>query len=203
MLRRALAACVASLATLGAQAQAQEPDIPEGEPPARPVEEPAVDYGPRTAGSLNLGAGFRYGVAIDDPLVDPWKSGLGLNVGYTTSTALYVGGVFDYFFGETQRVLGTEVSANVWQIAAEVGYDVQFGEGFLLRPKLGAGVSTLNVECEACTTEGSETYFGAGPGVTAMFFFGRVTLSIDGRYQIVFAEPETENALILSAGISF
>lgn len=38
---------------------------------ARTEEEAEVD-GPRTAGVLQFAAGFRYGIALDDPAPDPW-----------------------------------------------------------------------------------------------------------------------------------
>lgn len=169
---------------------------------SEPVEESTP---PRTAGSLQLSAGFRYGVMQDDDAdVDPWRTGLGLSLGYTTYDGLYVGGVFDYFLGETLSIGEFEVSANVWQLAGEVGYDFMLGSAVMLRPKVSAGVSTLNVECSpGCIGDGSDSYVGVAPGLTAQFYAGRVILAVDARYQLVFADPETAKALILSFGIGF
>ena len=47
---------------------------------------------PRTAGALQLGGGFRYGVDLKDSEPDPWGVGLGLELGYTLESAVYVGG---------------------------------------------------------------------------------------------------------------
>jgi hypothetical protein len=74
----------------------------------------------------------------------------------------------------------------------------------MLRPKASAGTSTTNVKCNPqCVDATSDTYFGVAPGATAMFYAGRVTLALDARYQLVFADPETAKALILSFGIGF
>lgn len=158
---------------------------------------------PRTARVVQIGAGLRYGVSLDDPFVDPWRLGLGVELGYTTEQAIYLGAVFDYFFGETRQVFDTELSANVWQLAAEGGYDFQLSDAVLVRPKLGLGMSTINVDCSGdCIGGGSETKFAAAPGLTAMFFTSKVVLSLDTRFQMVFAE-EMAKALIFSFGIGF
>ncbi len=173
---------------------------PESETP-EPLEESTP---PRTAGSLQLSGGFRYGVMQDDADLDPWRTGLGLSLGYTTYDGLYVGGVFDYFLGETLSFGEAEVSANVWQLAGEVGYDFMLGSAVMLRPKVSAGVSTLNVECSSgCVGDGSNSYVGVAPGLTAQFYAGPVILAVDARYQLVFADPETAKALIFSFGIGF
>jgi hypothetical protein len=187
----------------GAAASETNDEFTPAEQPAPEVESTDSEP-PRTAGVLQFGGGFRYGVDMEDAGVDPWKTGLGLNVGYTTYSGLYFGGVFDYFFGETVDVLGTEVSANVWQAGGELGYDVMLGSAVMLRPKLGAGVSSFNVECSQCEPSSeSESYFGVAPGATAQFYAGRVILALDARYQLVFADPDTLKALILSFGIGF
>ena len=164
---------------------------------------------PRTAGALQLGAGFRYGVDLKDLEPDPWGVGLGLELGYTMGNAVYVGGVFDYFFGQAgeYELAGNswETRANVWQLAAEGGYDFQLSDGVLVRPKLGLGVSTLRVGCSGdciSATSESNTHFAAAPGLTTMFFPGSMVLSLDARYQMVFAD-EMISALIFSFGIGF
>lgn len=102
---------------------------------------PAEADPPRTARAVHFGAGFRYGVSMDDPFLDPWGSGRGLELGYTTQDALYFGGVFDYFFGESRTLLGTKVGANLWQVAVEGGYDLQLSEGVLVRLSIATSAS--------------------------------------------------------------
>lgn len=161
---------------------------------------------PRTAGVLQFGAGFRYGIGLDDGEPDPWRTGLGLELGYTLPQAIYAGAVFDYFFGSTATVGGVDMSASLWQLALEGGYDLQLSEAVLVRPKLGLGVATISAECDGCVVgaaSASDTYFAAAPGLTTMFFTSAVVLSIDARYQMVFADPEMAQAVILSFGIGF
>ena len=164
---------------------------------------------PRTAGALQLGGGFRYGVDLKDREPDPWGVGLGLELGYTLESAVYVGGVFDYFFGQRVKYEvadnSWEQSANLWQVAAEGGYDFQLSDGVLVRPKLGLGVAMLQASCSGdCIDDasGSSSYFAAAPGLTTMFFPGNMVLSLDARYQMVFAD-ELASAFIFSVGIGF
>ena len=164
---------------------------------------------PRTAGALQLGGGFRYGVDLKDSEPDPWGVGLGLELGYTLESAVYVGGVFDYFFGQRVKYEvadnSWEQSANLWQVAAEGGYDFQLSDGVLVRPKLGLGVAMLQASCSGdCIDDasGSSSYFAAAPGLTTMFFPGNMVLSLDARYQMVFAD-ELASAFIFSVGIGF
>lgn len=166
--------------------------------------EPAAAQ-PRTANSLQLGGGFRYGQDLEDGDFNPWGLGLGLSLGYTTSNALYFGGVFDYFFGSSVDLgAGSELSGNVWQLGGEGGYDIQLIDAVLIRPKLGVGIASLNSEvCGVGCIDDSSTYFAAAPGATLMLFFGNVTLMGDLRYQMVFADPDTLNGLIFSFGIGF
>jgi hypothetical protein len=63
--------------------------------------------------------------------------------------------------------------------------------------------ATVRVETCApgCQSE-SEAKLGVAPGVTGLFIWERFSLSLDGRYQMVFAD-ETLRALIFSVGFGF
>lgn len=166
---------------------------------------PTAGAEPATAGVLQLGLGFRYGADTDDLNVNPWGMGLGLSAGYTMRNAVYLGGNFEYFFGETVTGPGSEFSANLWQLSAEGGYDVGLGDSFVIRPKLGVGMASIMAE--ACVAgvcaDDSESDFLLAPGATFILLTRSFSLSLDLRYAMVFAEPETANALIFSAGIGF
>lgn len=154
---------------------------------------------PATANVLQIGLGFRYGFEMEDGDFNPWGPGIGLDVGYTLPSAVYLGGAFDYFFGDEQEGR----SANIWQLMAEGGYDLGAGP-FVLRPKLGVGFASLNDELcvlDACSDE-SSTEFAIAPGATLMYIGEKISLSVDLRYDMIFAE-QTLNALIFSAGIGF
>ena len=141
---------------------------------------------PATANSVQLGAGFRYGFDLTGASSNPWGLGLGIDGGYTLENAVYLGGNLDYFFGEDAEGDG------LFQLLAEVGYDLGLGENFVFRPKLGAGFAAANSEARAAVA----------PGVKLMVFTSSVSLSLDTRYSIVLSDPSLQ-ALILSMGIGF
>jgi len=161
---------------------------------------------PRTANVAQVGAGFRYGADLEDGDLNPWGPGLGIEIGYTFDSALYLGGNFEYFFGETVSAFGAEASVNIWQLAGVLGYDLQAGDAVVIRPKLNVGMASLMAE--TCVTgfgcaDDSETDFAMAPGATFMFFPGSVVLSLDMRYQLIFSDPETLDGIIFSFGIGF
>jgi hypothetical protein len=141
---------------------------------------------PATANSVQLGAGFRYGFDLTGASSNPWGLGLGIDGGYTLQNAVYLGGNLDYFFGEDGEGDG------LFQLMAEVGYDLGLGENVVFRPKAGAGFAAANSEARAAVA----------PGAKLMLFTSSVSLSLDARYSIVFSDPSLQ-ALILSFGIGF
>jgi hypothetical protein len=80
--------------------------------------------------------------------------GLGVRGGYTLDMGLYLGGTFDYFFGDSDRGYGYEFSYHWWTLAFEAGYDFGVAERFIIRPFGGLGVIGSSVE--SC-------YDGGGP----------------------------------------
>jgi hypothetical protein len=89
---------------------------------------------------------------------DNLNFGLGLKAGYTLPMDLYVGGMFDYFFGEhdesTINGVHYESSFSFWMLSPEVGYDFGITPAFMMRPFGGIGLAAADVE--SC---------GQGPGV--------------------------------------
>jgi len=161
---------------------------------------------PATANAVQVGLGFRYGHELEEGDFNPWGTGLGLSGGYTLTNGVYAGGNFDYFFGETIEAPDGELSGNIWQLAAEGGYDIGLGDSFVIRPKAGLGIASLNSEfCldgYGCSDD-SETDFLFAPGTTFLLFTSSVSLSLDLRYDIIFSDPEALNALLFSFGIGF
>jgi hypothetical protein len=163
---------------------------------------------PKTANSLQLGLGLRYGIEMNEGDFNPWGLGLGVQGGYTLPNAVYLGGLFEYFFGDSQELGDIKVKGNLWQLMAEAGYDIGLTPLFVLRPKVGAGIASTSLSTEGCPTgvtcaDDSYSDFALAPGVTAMLFLPGFGLSLDARYDLVFAESETAKALILTAGIGF
>lgn len=161
---------------------------------------------PATANSIQIGLGFRYGIEMNEGDFNPWGLGLGVDAGYTLPNAVYVGGVFDYFFGETVEVAGSELSGNTWHLMAEGGYDVGLIHLFVIRPKLGLGIGTLSTETcltgIACDSD-SQSKLAVAPGATLLFMPPAFSVSLDLRLPIIFAEGETVKALVFSLGIGF
>jgi hypothetical protein len=161
---------------------------------------------PATAGAFQFGAGFRYGFDFEEGDLNPWGTGLGIDLGYTTSSAVYLGGNFEYFFGTTEDTPALESTARIWQLMLEGGYDVGAGDKVVLRPKLEAGIASHKLEF--CVTgepcyEDSITALALAPGGTFLLLTSGFSLTLDVRYELVFAEGEMLNGLILSAGIGF
>src|SRR5688500_14066049 len=98
---------------------------------------------PATANSLQLGVGARFGVAFADSGYDPLGLGFGVEAGYTLPDALYLGANFDYFLGGRQDEPDEYFQGNLSQAMAQLGYDVGFGEVFVIRPRLGVGAASL------------------------------------------------------------
>ena len=88
-------------------------------------------------GQMNGGA--RYGS-------DNLNLGFGARGGYTLPNGVYIGGLFDYFIGESQSETlgGTTVSASahLWDIGAEGGFDFALTDKLMVRPFLGIGLAT-------------------------------------------------------------
>src|SRR5262245_660864 len=69
--------------------------------------------------------------------------GLGLNAGYTLDMGLYLGGLFDYFFAER--------GVDVWFLMFDIGFDIGFGDKFVLRPTGSIGPATVHFRGDSHT----------------------------------------------------
>jgi hypothetical protein len=121
--------------------------------------------------------------------------------------AVYLGGNFEYFFGDSSEALGVKVNANILQFSLEGGYDIGIGQSFVIRPKLGVGLAHLASSVEGCPPElgctgNPETKAALAPGATFLFYAKQFSLALDARYDVVFTDPSLK-ALIFSAGVGF
>ncbi|MEO8180187.1 MAG: outer membrane beta-barrel protein [Deltaproteobacteria bacterium] len=163
---------------------------------------------PQTAKALPLvtlsgSARGLYGSPTDDLRINPYGAGLGLRLGVTLPAALYLGGSFAYFFGESeQAVLGLEQSRSVLQVMAHVGYDLGFGP-VTLRPQLGLGLAQAHSEVGDLSD--SESDFALAPGAEFIFGFGLLSISAEAGYDVVFAGADDAgaSAWILGLGLGF
>jgi hypothetical protein len=156
---------------------------------------------PFTQNAVSLSAGLRYGS-------NDLNLGLGAHGGYTLEQRIYVGGAFDYWFGESEEVetFGGSVTAEAsgWNVFGLVGYDFGLTEQLVIRPFGGGGIFRANAE--ACTivpgapvsqcVVASETQATGAVGGQLMVLLGGAHLG--GEVRFIFAE---ETAAIIGANV--
>jgi opacity protein-like surface antigen len=166
---------------------------------------------PFTEEKAQISGHIGYGFVLDDdnygPDINPYSFGLGLRGGYTFYPPIYVGGLFDFFIGESDEAgvapfATVEYSANLWLFQAEVGYDFGVSRSVVLRPKAGIGVTTVNAE--ACTQglvvscgDDSESDFSFAPGLEVPMDLGGLYIAPEARFNIV----DDASGFIMAFGI--
>jgi hypothetical protein len=128
---------------------------------------------------------------------NPYSVGLNARAGLTLDSDVYVGGMFEYFFGGSAG--GTDGSA--LQFMVEGGYDLALSPTAILRPKLGAGLSHITFSASGGdTTESlSASKLAVAPAVQAVISAGSVLLALEARFNLVL--DADANGLILGAGV--
>lgn len=158
--------------------------------------------GPVTADKAQLGVGIRYGFRANEGDINPWRAGFGLDAGYTFTSAVYLGGTFEYFLGEAVEIFDTKVSAKALHFMAEGGYDLALDEHAVLRPKVGIGIANMSVD--GCSGAACGTSLGtdvvASAGASFLLVLRPVGVSFDARYVAVLAE-KTASAGIFGLGV--
>ncbi len=101
---------------------------------------------PFTLERATVGAGIRFGS-------EDLNLGLGARGGYTIRESVYIGGVFDYWFGEDEEYgfapARTTTSFGAWNLLAIGGYDFGVSPTIVIRPFGGLGV--MSYFGEVCT----------------------------------------------------
>jgi hypothetical protein len=144
-----------------------------------------------------------YGSPSDDLGLNPYGGGIGLRLGVTLPVSLYLGGSFDYFFGESEtNTADLEQSTSLLQVMARVGYDLGIGP-VTLRPQLGLGLARGQTDFGGISA--SESDFALAPGVEFIFGLGVLSLSAEANYNVIFAgdSDQAPNAWILGLGLGF
>jgi hypothetical protein len=151
-----------------------------------------------TTERVTASGGVRYGT-------EDLNLGLGARVGYTLWMNLYLGGEFEYWFGESEEVTvpgggTTSAEAHAWDLMFEAGYDFGVTESLVLRPLGGFGI--MYAFGEACTElpgvsditciEVSASDAVGSVGGQALVNIG--DLNIGGELRLIFAE---ESAAII------
>lgn len=184
--------CVAGLAAGAAPASAQE-----------------LQRGLVTANKLSLGAsvGYAFRVSDDGDLDDdanPYGVGLGLRGGYTLGGGLYLGGLFNYFLGESAGGDVVNGRVNQMNIAGEAGFDIALGERAVLRPVVGLGASIAMGEIcvlDSCAEDQTDPYLLIAPGVDVVIALGEnFYLGGEARY-FYLPDDEFPDGLLLAANI--
>ena len=185
---------------------------------------------PFTAKKAQFGLGPNYGFYIGDDEEIPNTHGPGVHVvaGYTLDPSVYLGGEFNYFLGGTERQVysgvDTEITWTMMQFGAEVGYDLALGLDWVLRPKIGVGYASVDIEIFAADVFGSsdfrdtESYGGlvVPLGLEALyslselwflaakFRYGYTSIIVDvydQNFQKVGETTKRANGIVLGAGV--
>jgi hypothetical protein len=144
-----------------------------------------------------------YGSSLGDPDLSPYAFGLGFTAGVTLPSSLYLGGAFDYFFGESDTLQGLDLNNSILQLQGRIGYDFGLGP-FTLRPNLGLGWATASTELDRARV--TDHYFVLTPGAEFLLGLGFLTASAEARYNKIFSDQGGDaDALIfgLGLGLSF
>lgn len=112
---------------------------------------------------------------------DKLNLGLGLNAGYTLNMGLYLGGLADWYFAQN----GYDVSFFMF----DIGYDIGFGDKFVLRPSGTVGVVTAWFDrclatpggTDSCESD-SSSEFGLTAGANAIYAIGQLTIGEELRF---------------------
>lgn len=164
---------------------------------------------PFTEATGQAGAQLNYGIYVGQGDPNPYGFGLGANGGYTFDFDFYLGGRFDYFFGGSdESSLGTEVSANFFELMLVGGYDIASTERLVIRPQLGIGwLWTHGEVCSdgVCQNLEGDDEFVIAPGVRVLYnIVEPVYLTAELNYNNVFSERNVDGIVFgLGAGATF
>ncbi len=158
----------------------------------------------RGSASVSIGYGARVTDEGDlDDDANPYGLGLGARVGYTLHDGLYLGGSFNYFLGEEVGNDDTNGRLNQMTFAGDVGYDIGFGEGVVLRPVIGLGATIVQGEvCVVgiCADDQTDPYFLVAPGVDLVLAFNRLFVGGSLRY-LWLPDDEIPDGLLIGANL--
>lgn len=143
-----------------------------------------------TSDRVTLGASLGYGFRITDEGdldddANPYGLGLGARVGYTVDSGLYLGGLFNYFVGESVGNDSVNGRLNQLNVAGVAGYDIAFGQRAVLRPGVGVGATVVTGEvCVAgeCIEDRTDPYLLVAPSLELIISIGSLYFGGEARY---------------------
>jgi hypothetical protein len=143
--------------------------------------------------------GASAGLLVGNGFKDGYNLGIGARGGLTLPMSLYVGGTILYHLGKTESTPAGDVTANIWYLGGEGGYDLGVGP-LTIRPYLGLGYANLRVSApDACVLgtcvggSNSQGKLAFWPGVTGLVGLGSVFVGADLRY-VLLVDVEDGNA---------
>lgn len=151
--------------------------------------------GPATpvTANLSVSANVGYAASTDGSDLNAFGPGFGLRGGYTFGNGLHVGAFANYFIGDSETVGDLELTGNVLQVGADLGYDLAV-EQVVLRPSLGLGGAFVSASVKGTIPdpdgEGvikvdddeSEQYLLLAPGAQILYPIGSLFVGGDFRY---------------------
>jgi hypothetical protein len=165
------------------------------------VEEDVAPPDPGAKG-LGIGALLGYGLSLESG-ANIWSAGFGLQGNYDTGVFV-IGLRFVYYIGGSEEVpqidafqvvTGTEtVSANIWELSLDLGFDIDLSPAVTLRPGLGIGFASAS-------GNGNSNLYGAfSPGAALLYDVSSgFYIGLDARLQVVTAQPQVAKGLIFLA----
>ena len=154
--------------------------------------------------------GASAGLLVGNGFKDGYNLGIGARGGLTLPMSLYVGGTIVYHLGKTESTPAGDVTANVWYLGGEGGYDLGAGP-LTIRPYLGFGYANLRASapdiCVGGTCVGGSNSQGKlafWPGVTGLVGVGSLFVGADIRY-VLLVDVDDGNAFsaFATVGMSF
>lgn len=161
---------------------------------------------------LEGGGWLGYGIQLDGQDVHPFGITLGLRGGIVLSNHLYLGLMLGMFAGQsdsTTYYAGYRFRESLWQsqVAAEVGYDLDFGPA-ILRPYAGIGVNHMILSYTASNvlysdtlsdTTSTDLYSSLG-AMAHLKLSKRIYGGIDTRLTLATTSPALSSLVIAASG---
>lgn len=154
------------------------------------------------AKGLGIGALLGYGISLETG-ANIWSAGFGLQGNYDTGVFV-IGARFVYYIGGSEEipkidvfqvVTGSEtVTANLWELSVDLGFDIDLSPAVTLRPGLGIGFASVAVG-------NTSNVFGAfSPGAALLYDVSpSFYIGLDARLQIVTATQTAKGLVFLGA----
>ena len=143
---------------------------------------------------ISVGLLLGYGITFESGK-SPWGLGLGVRGGYNLHE-LFLGARFVHYLGE--EPIGS------WELGVEGGYDLAVGDELTLRPGVGLGIMSVNVDMPP-PSGGSSTDVYIAPGASLFYDLADdIFVGAEARLELVLSDPTGKGLILLAnAGMRF